>query len=172
MARRIIKLSDFDPQPIVEYAITEQDLTNIYQYLRAMQAHLDEGTWDEICLGGYYGTSALLHEIVELRLLLHRDPYLLTRSLREIKTFARLFSNHDAHIHGLEVEYGYLQRIIHEVFGIYVNIGALLKANSLRPEDWDDLFETNLPFFDPSSEEVAKAKKLLADLRKLPRRMR
>jgi hypothetical protein len=167
MARSIAKLSDFDPQPIIEYAITEKDLTNVYQYLRAMQAHLEEGTWDEICMGGYYGTSALLHEIVELRLLLSRDPYLLTRSVVEIKTFARSARNHDAHINGLEVEYAYLQRTVHEVFGVHSNIGALLKANSLRPEDWDDLFETNLPFFDPSREEVVEAKKLLADLRKL-----
>jgi len=41
-----------------------------------MPAHLTPGTWGDICLGSYYGTSALLHEIVELRILLNRDPYL------------------------------------------------------------------------------------------------
>ena len=52
MARSIVKLSHFGQGPIVEYAITEQDLTNVYQYLQAMQAHIDLATWDEICLGG------------------------------------------------------------------------------------------------------------------------
>ena len=32
MARPIVKLSDFDPKQIVAYAVTEQDLTSIYQY--------------------------------------------------------------------------------------------------------------------------------------------
>jgi len=169
MARSIVKLSDFDQGLIVEYAITEQDLTNVYQYLQAMQAHIDLATWDEICLGGYYGTSALLHEVVELRILLHRDPYLLTRAPQLIKAYARSTANLDAHVNGLEAEYAYLQRAIHMIFEQFVNIGALLKANSPRPEDWDDLFETNLPFFDPTLEEVVQAKVLLADLRRLDR---
>ena len=37
----------FDPKPLIEYAITERDLTNIYQYLQAMQAHFDMATWDD-----------------------------------------------------------------------------------------------------------------------------
>lgn len=108
MARPLVKLSDFDPKLIIAYAITEQDLTNIYQYLRALQAHLNLATWDDICIGGYYGTSALLHEVVELRILLSRDPYLLTQSDAKIRAFARLPHNRDAHVRGLEVEYAYL----------------------------------------------------------------
>ena len=108
MAKPVVQLSDFDPKPLIEYAITERDLTSIYQYLQAMQDHFDMATWQEIALGGYYGTSALLHEVVELRILLDRDPYLLTRSIKEIKEIARSVLNHDAHIRGLETEYGYL----------------------------------------------------------------
>lgn len=167
MVRTIVQLSDFDPEPLVEYAITERELTSVYQYLQAMQAHLDEGTWEEISSGGYYGTSALLHEVVETRILLSRDPYLLTRSAREIKAFARLTTNRDAHVNGLEAEYSYLQKVIHEVFEIHVDVGALLQANSRRPQDWDDLFETNLPFFSPSYEDVASAEIILKQLREI-----
>lgn len=105
MPQPVIKLTDFDPQPMIEYAITGNDLTNIYHYLQAMQAHLTQGTWADICLGGFYGTSALLHEVVEVRILLNRDPYLLTRNRDEIKAFARHRMNTDAHAHGLEAEY-------------------------------------------------------------------
>lgn len=170
MPYAVIKLTDFDPQPIVEYAITHVDLTNIYRYLQVMQAHLTSGTWADICLGNYYGTSALLHEVVELRLLLNRDPYLLTRSDTAIKQFARHPKNHDAHIRGLEAEYQYLQQIIYHVFNQRIDIGALLKANSKRPGDWYDLFETELPFFDPSTEDIRYAEEILARLRNLTRR--
>ncbi len=172
MARPIVKLSDFDPDPLIEYAITERDLTNIYQYLRAMQAHLNLATWDEIGLGGYYGTSALLHEVVELRILLNRDPYLLTRPSQEVKAFARLSSNRDAHVRGLEIEYGYLQEVIAKVLGRRINIGALLPANTKRPGDWHDLFDTNLPFFEPTAAEILEAEELLVRLRTLGRRPR
>jgi hypothetical protein len=165
MPRTVANLSDFDPEPLIEYAITEVDLTNSYFYLQAMQAHLAPGTWGEICLGGYYGTSALLHEVVEIRILLNRDPYFLTRIAVEIKAFARHPDNYDAHLRGLEAEYRYLQGMIQHVFGIQVDIGALLKANSQRAKDWDDLFETDLPFFDPSVAEIMAAKSWLARLR-------
>lgn len=165
MPYAVIKLTDFDPQPIVEYAITNNDLANIYLYLRSMQAHLFPGTWGDICLGGYYGTSALLHEVVELRILLSRDPYLLTRSDAEIKVFARQGNNHEAHVRGLEAEYHYLQGIILRLFNQRVDIGALVQANSKRRGDWHDLFDTDLPFFEPTPKEVHEAETLLARLR-------
>ncbi len=165
MARPVVQLSDFDPEPLIEYAITERDLTSVYQYLHAMQAHLNGGTWEEICEGRYYGASALLHEVVELRILLRRDPYLLTRNEDEIKVFARQAQNLDAHLRGLEAEYRYLQSVIHELFGEWIDIGALVRVNTQRFDDWDDLFETNLRFHDPSSEEIAAAQQWLVRLR-------
>jgi hypothetical protein len=171
MPRLVIKLTDFDPEPIVEYAITNADLKNIYRYLQVMQAHLTNGTWADICLGSYYGTSALLHEVVELRLLLNRDPYLLIHTDAEIKQFVRHSRNRDAHLRGLEVEYQYLQQRIYHVFNERIDIGALLKANSKRPGDWYDLFDTELPFFDPSDENIRYAEKTLARLRSLGRRI-
>lgn len=160
-----INLSDFDQLPIIQYNITTSDLVNVYHYLQAMQSHLTPGTWEDICLGGYYGASALLHEVIELRILLSRDPYLLTRSNQEIKAFARHPNNYDAHVRGLEVEYRYLQETIRRVFNQLIDIGALARANSQRLGDWDDLFETNLPFLEPSSTEIAAAEALLTRLR-------
>lgn len=161
----IVKLENFDPHLIVEYAITEVDLTNVFTYLQAMQAHLGLGTWDDISVGGYYGSSALLHEVVEIRHLLNRDSYLLTRTPEEIKRFARAYENYEGHIRALEAEYTYLHKMIYHLFGQNVNIGALLRANSKRPGDWDDLFETDLPFFAPSVDEINEAERLLYQLR-------
>lgn len=36
MARSSVKLVDFDQDPIVEYAITERELVNVYQYVQAI----------------------------------------------------------------------------------------------------------------------------------------
>lgn len=164
-----ITLDEFDQLPIIEYNITSSDLANVYRYLQVMQSHLSQGTWAEICLGSYYGTSALLHEVVELRILLNRDPYLLTRLDEEIKAFVRQPDNHDAHLRGLEVEYRYLQAVIKRVLNQEVDVGALARANTQRLGDWDDLFETNLPFFEPSAEDVAEAEALLIRLQELGR---
>ena len=160
-----IRLIDFDSELLIRYAITNNDLTNVFLYLQAMQAHLAPGTWGDICLGSYYGTSALLYEVVELRILLSRDPYLLTRNAKEIKAFARYSSNHDAHVRGLEAEYHYLQGIIQHVFSLSIDIGALVQANSQRRGDWHDLFDTDLPFFEPTREQIREAEAILARLR-------
>ena len=165
MPHPTITLDEFDQLPIIEYNITSSDLANVYRYLQVMQAHLFEGTWEEICLGGYYGAGALLHEVVELRLLLNRDWYLLTRSDEEIKRFARHPDNHDAHVRGLEAEYRYLQAAIRRTLDQEIDIGALVQANTKRQDDWEDLFETDLPFFEALDEEVVRVEILLAQLR-------
>lgn len=147
MRRGRITLANFDPQPIIAYNITSNDLTNVYIYLQSMQAHLPEGTWKEISLGSYYGTSALLHEVIELRILLSRNPYLLTRSKQEIKAFARHSSNLDAHLRGLEVEYRYLQAAILRIFNKRIDIGALVQANTGRFGDRPQSFRDDIAIF-------------------------
>jgi hypothetical protein len=61
-----------------------------------------------LAVGGYYGTSVFLHEVVELRILLSRDPGLLQRGYDDIDAF--LQANQDAHVQALAVEYDYLRR--------------------------------------------------------------
>ena len=60
-----INLADFDPTIVAQYAITEQDLQQVALYVRLLQGE-DAPTLADIAVGGYYGTSTLLHEVVEL----------------------------------------------------------------------------------------------------------
>jgi hypothetical protein len=67
-----VGLADFDPAIVAQYAITEQDLQRVARYVQLLQGE-DAPTLADIVVGGYYGTSALLHEVVELRALLERE---------------------------------------------------------------------------------------------------
>ncbi len=59
-------LEAFDQEAVTQYNITRQDLENVQRYVMALQGHLSPNTLDDIALGGYYGTSALLHEVVSI----------------------------------------------------------------------------------------------------------
>ena len=87
-------------------------------------------TYADIAAGCYYGSSALLHEVVELRVLLKRDRWLLRRSGQRIKKF--LQDNEDAHVEALQVEYPYLRRKIAEILGEKVGIGELGMSRKLN----------------------------------------
>jgi len=149
----IVQLSDFDLDIIHVWRITPADLARVRQYIAKLQGHLPRTTWDDIEVGGVYGTSALLHEVVELRILLGRDPHLLRRSSVDIRAF--LSRNQEAHLRGLTEEYLYLQRQIRYRFRVWCDVGALVKANT--PQAWDSLFGTDLLFVEPTPQAVAEA---------------
>jgi hypothetical protein len=94
-------LADFDPDVVAQYHITHLELERVVHYVRLLQGPTAP-TLDDIAVGGYYGTAALLHEVVELRLLLARDPELLGRDRETIQRFWR--ANEDAHAEALIVE--------------------------------------------------------------------
>ncbi len=71
-----VSLADFDPQAVADYDITADDLRRVEHYLRLLQGS-EALALEGIALGGYYGTAALLHEMVELDILLEREPRLL-----------------------------------------------------------------------------------------------
>ena len=147
------------------WRITSADLERVRQYVAKLQGHLPRTTGDDIETGGVYGTSALLHEVVELRILLNRDPYLLRRSPMDVQSF---FSrNRVAHLRGLTEEYLYLQRQIHRYFEVWCDIGALVKANT--PRAWDDLFDPDLRFVAPTPHAVSEAVAWLARLKEVKR---
>ncbi|MBM4467037.1 MAG: hypothetical protein FJ014_16045 [Chloroflexi bacterium] len=73
----MFKLGDFDQQVIQKWRITKRDLENVQRYVTKLQKHLAHSSLDDITIGGIYGTSALIHEVMELRILLERDPDLL-----------------------------------------------------------------------------------------------
>jgi hypothetical protein len=169
MANTLPTLESFDQEAVSQYNITRQDLENVGRYVMALQGHLSPNTLDDIALGGYYGTSALLHEVVELRLLLKRDPALLRRSATDIKRFATSPANYDAHLRAMEAEYRYLQSAIKRLFDRYIDMGALVKANARRPFDWDSLFDTDLSFHKPQKEDIVEAEELLFQLKEAGR---
>jgi hypothetical protein len=163
-------LPDFDPQAIERHNVTAQDIENAYRYVALLQG-TDSQTYADIVAGCYYGTSVLLHEVIELRILLERDTQLLTKSRREIKAF--LQDNEDAHVEGLKVEYVYLQQKIKEILGQEIGFGALLKANTISL-DYQLLIESRLrrPIFEPTEMEIDQAAESLARLREVDREAR
>jgi hypothetical protein len=159
----VITLADFDPQVVAEHHITEQTLEQVIRYVRLLQGE-DAPTLRDIAIGGYYGTSALLHEVVELDILLEREPGLLEMDRDTILTF--WYANEDAHAEALISEYKYLRDVIQRLFNVTVDIGALVVANA---SDWDlDLLvesDVEVPLFKPDDEQVRRASALLARLR-------
>jgi hypothetical protein len=159
------RLADFDREALAEYDVTHQEIENARRYVVILQGSHSQ-TYADIAAGCYYGTSALLHEVVELRVLLNRDRWLLRRSGQRIKKF--LENNADAHVEGLKAEYVYLQRVIRERLGEQIGLSALARTNTTR-FDYNRLLESDLPlpFLRPTAEEVSRAGELLSRLKKL-----
>ncbi len=82
----MIRLADFDPEVVADYAITEKYLDRVARYLRLLQSS-DALALKDVALGGYYGTSALLHKVVELDILLEQEPGLLEMDQNAILDF-------------------------------------------------------------------------------------
>jgi hypothetical protein len=164
-----ISLADFDPTIVAQCTITEQDLQQVALYVRLLQGE-DAPTLADIAVGGYYGTSALLHEVVELRALLEREPELLQKTRFQVGQF--FYANLDAHAQALAVEYQYLGDKIASVFGERMALGALVKANAQR-RDFEILAEHDIPvpLFEPTEAETARAAILLSRLRDLGKEM-
>ena len=160
-------MADFDPEAIEQHSVTAQDIENTRRYVALLQG-TDSQTYADIAGGCYYGTSALLHEVIELRVLLKRDRWLLVRSRQRANKF--LQDNEDAHIEALQVEYPYLQRKIAEIFGARVGIGELVRANASK-WDFDRLFNSDLdlPIFFPTDAEIERARMLLERLKRFDR---
>ena len=158
-------MADFDPEAIEQHNVTARDIENARRYVALLQG-TDSGTYADIARGCYYGTSALLHEVIELRILLERDRWLLLRSRQTVKTFLR--DNEDAHLEGLMTEYTYLQRVIEERLGEHIGLSALVWTNTTL-FDYDRLLESDLPlpFLKPTAEEAGRAGELLSRLKKL-----
>lgn len=158
-------MADFAPEAIAQHNVTAQDIENARRYVALLQG-IDSQTYADIAAGCYYGTSALLHEVIELRILLKRDRWLLRRSRQQVKKF--LQDNEDAHVEALKVEYVYLQQKVKEILGQEIGFGALLKANTISL-DYQLLVESRLrrPIFEPTEVEIDQAAELLARLREV-----
>ena len=158
-------MADFDHEAIEQHNVTAQDIETVLRYVAILQG-TDSQTYADIVSGCYYGTSALLHEVTELRILLKRDRWLLSRSPRRVKRFLR--NNEDAHVEALKVEYPYLQRKIAEDLGEKIALGDLMIANTSR-QDYERLVESDLPLpiFPPTRSGILRAAVLCDRLKEL-----
>jgi len=159
------RLADFDQEALAEHGVTQREIENARRYVTLLQ-EADSQTYADIAAGCYYSASALLREVIELRVLLKRDRWLLFRSRQQVRRFLR--DNEDAHVEGLMTEYTYLQRVIEERLGEQIGLSALVWTNTTL-FDYDRLLESDLPlpFLKPTTEEVGRAAKLLSRLKKL-----
>ncbi len=162
-----VDLSAFDPHIIAAYHITEQDLQNAVRYITILQGQESQVLVD-LANGCYYGTSVLLHEVVELHILLIRNPRLLQGSKKDIGLYLK--ANSDAHEQALIAEYSYLQERLDYILGEVIGIGALVRANA-SSEDFNILFKSDfeVPILEPTPEQIAHAAKSIARLKTLGR---
>ena len=160
-----ISLADFDPVIVAQYAITEQDLQRVTRYVRLLQGE-DAPTLADIAVGGYYGTSALLHEVVELRAFLEREPEVLDWHGHAVRQF--FHANPNVHANALVVEHRYLQACIEDIFGQRLSLEALVTAN-VGQRDFELLLASDIPvpIFEPLLTKVQQAELLLERLRSL-----
>ena len=158
-------MADFDHEAIEQHNVTARDIENARRYVALLQG-TNSKTYADIAAGCYYGTSALLHEVIELRVLLKLDRWLLLRSRQRAKRFLR--DNEDAHVEALKVEYPYLQRKVKEILGRDIGLGALAKANTISL-DYERLVESRLrrPILEPTEMAIDQAAELLARLREV-----
>lgn len=165
----MIALSDFDPVIVERYGITEEKLAQVVRYVQLLQGK-DAPTLRDVAVGGYYGTSALLHEVMELEMLLAREPGLLR--FDQIAAIEFFWANLDAHAHALAGEYRYLQAMIERLFGERVGLGALVMANADQA-DFELLVESpiQVPILEPTDSELTRADRLLKQMRALGREM-
>lgn len=157
-------LTRFDPVGLDHYGITADDLQRIERYIHILQSGLNETVWDEaVQIGGPYGTSILIHEIVEIRALQQAgiDPYRYTQ-----KELARVLADHLlAHVVAIYEEHLYLQDMLLRQYGCRFEVATLVKANRADDTDLNYLLESNIGVFLLEPNRVEEAKTYLEQLR-------
>lgn len=155
----------FDPVGLNRYDITTDDLQCIERYIHILQSGLRETVWDEaVQIGGPYGTSILIHEIVEIRTLQQAgiDPYRYTQ-----KELARVLADHlSAHVVAIYEEHLYLQDVLLRQYGRHFEVATLVKANRADDTDLDYLLESGIGVFLLEQDRVEEAKAYLEQLRR------
>jgi hypothetical protein len=158
-------LGRLDPIGLNRYQITEEDVQTVEQYLRIIQAGLvGETTWQEmIRYGGAYGTSILIHEIVEIRALKAKGLQPLHQKTRALR---QLLAQHiDAHSLALYEEHRYLQEVISRLYGETFEVATLLKANRNDEVDLQLFLESAIGVFLLEEHRLGEAQMQLAKLK-------
>lgn len=164
MDEYVALLNRFDPIGLQRYRITAADLKNIESYIRILQSGLPETVWDEaIQLGGAYGTSLLVHEIVEIRALQTAgiDPYQYPQA-----ELARVLAKHlTAHVTAIYEEHLYLQDVLLRHYGCYFEVATLVNANRADDVDLTYFLESDIGVFMLEENRVTEARMHLTRLR-------
>jgi hypothetical protein len=157
-------LAKLDPVAITRYQISEKDIRTIERYLKIIQADLyGVFTWQDILdFDGPYSTSIVIHEFVEIRLLLEAGVQPLKLKPKALR--AALAANKTAHVVALYEEHIFLQEYIQRQFQQQFQIATLIMAN--RDEDDLELFlESDLGVYFLEEERVEEAQVILDQMK-------
>jgi len=157
-------LKRFDLLGLDRYGLTAADLQHIEKYIHILQSGLSETVWDEaIRIGGPYGTSLLIHEIVEIRALQQAGiaPYRCTQ-----EELARMLADHlPAHVAAIYEEHLYLQDVLLRQYGCRFEVATLVEANRADDVDLNYFLESDIGVFLLEEDRVEEAQVYLERLR-------
>jgi len=160
-------LTKLDPLAVARYQITEKDIRTIERYLKIIQAYLAGASlWQEIRdYPSAYATSLVIHELVEIRLLIAKgiDPLKLgSKTLQQ--TLAR---NVDAHVQAIYDEHAYLQKYIAGHYKKFYQIGTLLKVNRIDAleTDFQLLLQSDIGVVIVEDDKLEDARRIIAEMK-------
>lgn len=158
-------LARLDPIGLNRYQITENDIQIVERYLSIIQADLQgSSAWDDLIRYlGVYGTSILIHEVVELRELRLGEQELQGQTQRSLRRF--LAEHVEAHIIALYEEHLYLQEAIRRRFGETFEVATLVKANRNDERDLQLFLESDIGIFLLEEDRVGAARRVFATLK-------
>jgi hypothetical protein len=158
-------LTQFDPIGLNRYHIQEEDIEIVDRYLTIIQHGLiGETTWQEMLrFRGAYGTSILIHEIVEIRILETRGLQPLRQKTRTLRSL--LAANVDAHVMAVYEEHQYLQDVLSRLYGQIFEVATLVKANRSDEIDLQFFLESDVGVFLLEEDRISDARLVLARLK-------
>ena len=159
-------LARLEPVGLNRHQITEKDVREVERYLGVFQKKLPVQTsWEELVqYGGPYGTSILIHEVVEIRELRARGFEPLWLRMQPLRKLLR--QNIDAHVIALYEEHLYLQEVIGRLLGQKFEVATLIKANSSDERDLQLFLESEVGVYLLEEERrVEAARQALARLK-------
>ncbi len=153
-------LKRFDPIAIAQYQITAKDLETIDRYIEILQADFSPSVWqDAIRIGGEYGTSIIIHEVMQIRALKQAGIAPLHYGVKALQDI--LDKQPDAHVRALYEEHLYLQEILARRFGQHFQVATLVRANQLDDTDLNRFLESDVGIFLFEEDRVAEARQAL-----------
>ncbi len=165
MPRNYAKLlARFDAIGLNRYGITAKDLDAVERYIRTLQSILPTNVWDAaVRIGGEYGTSIIIHEVVQIRGLTRAGIQPLRYSRLALAT---ILSEHlDVHAEAVYEEHLYLQDVLLRKYGARFEVATLVRANRADDKDLNVFRDSDIGVFLFEEERVEEARRALARLK-------